>query len=388
MNNIDLSSLVQNSAEFKLILYSFASNIYELSKTNHTHLLATAVVTMLVFISIVYFLDMKKTNQQNMLKESKSEQEMTVNNTSEQEETVENHTTLVSSNMEVLCEKITEQSKTNQLVATNIKTICEEIVELKKELETLKIINPVKYNFKFSDVNKENESNEDLENSNHQDSNSDSASESETVENLNLNKTNMEKLISSMTLSEIETLLQICSNHVLIPNWYTKEDFEGLINAKLSTRTWENILDGSEDYSSLIDETNAMTVGWFENNVSPKLNKIPLSSQSIEDSDVEDSSYDENSDTESDESENIKLLKNDDSDEESESDQDVDEDVDVDIIESKNMFITKQLEKLKYTQLKKIAGVTNNKLTKSQLVKLIAKDYKKVSIIKALNFVI
>ncbi len=394
MNNIELSSLVQNSAEFKLIVYSFASNIYELSKTHHIHLLATAIVTMLVFVSIVYFLDMKKANKQKMSVENNVEQVMTVNNTSEQEKTVEKiseptQTTLVSSNIEVICEKISEQSKTNQLVSNNIKTICEEIAELKKELASIKILKPSKTNTKSNGTF---EANEDLENSNHQNSNSDNDSDSdtnsepETVSTLNLNKTNMEKLISSMTISEIETLLQICSNHVLIPNWYTKEDFEGLINARLSTRTWENILDGDEDYSSLIDETNAMAVGWFENNVAPKLNQVPLSMQSIEDSDLEDSSEVEDSDSESDDEPEEKLLNNDDSDEE--NDQESEKfDEEVLPIPTNNMFITKQLEKLKYTQLKKIAGLTNNKLTKSELINQIAKDYKKVSILKALKFV-
>ncbi len=345
-------------------------------------------------------MNVNNTSEQEMTVNNTSEQEMTVNNTSEQEKTVEKvseptQTTLVSSNIEVICEKITEQSKTNQLVSTNIKTICEEIVELKKELASLKILKSPKTNTKHNIVN---EANEDLENSNNQDSNSDNlsdsegVSESETVQTLNLNKTNMEKLISSMTISEIETLLQICSNHVLIPNWYTKEDFEGLINAGLSTRTWENILDGSEDYSSLIDETNAMAVGWFENNVAPKLNQVPLSMQSIEDSDLEDSSDVEESEDESDDEHEKKLLNNDDSDEESEqeSDEESDEEESDEEVLSipKNLFITKQLEKLKYTQLKKLAGVTNNKLTKNELVNLIAKDYKKVSILKALKFLI
>jgi len=347
---------------------------------------------------------MKKIKKHNMSTESKVKPEKTVEpeknvepekiveKASKQEKIVEKaseptQTTLVTSDMEIIREKIEEQSKTNVSVSTNIKTICEEIIELKKELESLKIIKPAKKNLQFNDVN---ETNEDFENSNYKDTSSDTSNDSQTadaVETSNLNKTNMEKIISNMTITEIETFLQICSNHLLIPNWYTKEDFEGLTNSKLSTKSWERILDGSEDYSSLIDETNAMAVGWFENIVAPKLNQVPLSMQSIEDSDLEDSSDDEDSDTDSDESENIKLLKNDDSDEESEQESEEDESSDNDEPIPKNMFITKQLEKLKYVQFKKIAGGTNNELTKSELVNQIAKDYRKVSILKALKFV-
>lgn len=376
MNNVQFNNnnlnLLQNSEEFKLILYKFSSNMYDLARYNQPMLLITSLVFFVVFITVVYLLDSKKLKSQ-------------INT----EKTDENTNEII--NESVKEEKPEDETIMNSNTVSNIDVIKSEIIELKKELENLKI----NKNHQINTENEDAEDAEDFEDSNKKLSKVVNDNSSDLFD-----KTNMEKTISNMTISEIETFLQICSNHVLIPNWYTKEDFEGLTNTKLSTKSWEKILSGSDDYSSLIDETNAMTVGWFENNVESQIEKIPFALSVIEDSDEESSVNDSGSDSDdsestsdTDETEQLNLLDNDDSDEEGENNvEDSDEegesngDETNDIVKP-NIFITKQLEKLKYPQLKKIAGVTNNKLSKSQLVKLIAKDYKKVSIIKALNFI-
>ena len=190
----------------------------------------------------------------------------------------------------------------------------------------------------------------------------------------------------------MQKILQTCSNYILIPNWYTKEDFEELTNSNFSNRAWEKLLSSTEEYSTLIDETNAMTVSWFENNVSKSAEKVSYSMSAIEDSDEsdEESSYSDDSSDNSDNSDNSdtqNLLENDDSDEESdnESDDELNKEQESEPI---NNFIVKQLEKLKYSQLKKIAGVKSNRYSKDRLIELITKDCNKLSIIKALNFVI
>ena len=360
MNNIEFNAknlnLVQNSHEFKLILYKLSSQIYDFTRYNQPVLFVTSLTFFVVFIALVYYFDAKK------IKAKSCEQ-----NTNKEVSVEEFKTTK---------EEVCENKLASQGVESKLSNIKEEIIELRKELEFFKI----NKKGETEQIDEENEENEDVENSNKK--------EQENFNSPNqyvLDKINMEKTISEMTTEEIETFLQICSNYILIPNWYTKEDFEGLTNTKLSTKTWEKILSGSEDYSSLIDDTNAMTVGWFENNMSGQIEKIPYDVSVIEDSDNEESSnYSSNS--ESDESEELDLLENDDSDEENESDIDNSNKYKIDTSNS-NVFITKQLEKLKYHQLKKIAGISNNKLSKSQLIKLIAKDYKKVSIIKALKII-
>jgi len=347
MNNINFNisnlDLVQNSEEFKLILYKLSTDVYNFSRFKQPILVMASLTFLVVFLTLVYYLDSKTVKSQYKKDEHNEETDKSKSIMEKQSDAV-----IESNNME--------------LILSNIK---EEINELKKELEFLK-------RNKMNVTNTVEEDNKDVENSNN--SNLD-----------HLDRADMEKTISAMTIAEIETFLQICSNHILIPNWYTKEDFEGLTNSKLSTRTWEKILSGTEEYSSLIDETNAMTVGWFENNLSTKIEKVPYEVSVIEDSDNEESSSNEDSDNYG-KTEQLDLLDNEDSDEDTTNYSD-DSDNDSNDTLKRNFFIIKQLEKLKYNQLKKIAGVTNNKLTKNQLINLITQDYKKVSIIKALNFI-
>ena len=373
MNNIQFNAnnlnLLQNSEEFKVILYRFSSNMYELARDNQPVLLITTLILFLVFTTLVYYFDSKKVKSQKNVKF---------------DEIINNE------------EESFEKNISSDKVELNFMDIKSEINELKKELELLKV-NGLLYNTsKCSNLNDENneiKNGNASSNSTNLDSHqySDSDEESDTDNSNKFDKTNIQNSISNMSTQEIESLLQICSNYVLIPNWYTKEDFEGLTNAKLSERAWNKILSGNEEYSSLIDETNAMTVSWFENNILNTIEKLPFSVSSIEDSDIEESSNSEESDSDEDE---VNLLENDDSDEyedennsDEESDNEQDTSVNNDTLEkSPNLFIIKQLEKLKYLQLKKIVGVSHNKFTKKELINLIAKDYNKVSIIKALKF--
>lgn len=382
MNNIQFNTnkLVQNSEEYKLILYRFASQLYDLSRYNKPVLILATLVVFLVCTLIVYFFDAKKLkNVQNHveIKEMVDTVELTVNTNDISESKTE--------------EKL-NNTDPNEKILSNINSIKDEIIELRKELEFLQHNKTLTYEDEEDQDDKDDQEQEAAEDE--EDGNKDNITESDDKsideESVNYNKTNIQKLISNMSTSEIEAILQTCSNYVLIPNWYTKEDFEGLANTNISERTWAKLLTDDDEYSSLIDETNAMMVGWFENSVSSKLEKVPYNISSVEDSDSDYES--ENSDSENDESDNLesddesetKLLENDDSDEEANS-----EDENVDTVNKKpNIFIINQLEKLKYNQLKKIAGVTNNKLNKKELIELITKDYKKYSILNALSMFI
>ena len=385
MNNIQFNTnnLVQNSAEYKLILSRFASQLYDLSRYNQPVLILATLVVLLVFTLIVYYFDAKKLKKAENLKNEQNQVET--------KETVDKVESTVNTND--ISEPIQEKAnnlESNENLLSNLNSIKDEIIELRKELEILQY-NKISTEDSDSEEKQEvAEDDEDVNKANYSKSESESESESQSADNDNdktnnsktNNKTNIQKLISNMSTTEIEEVLQTCSNYVLIPNWYTKEDFEGLSNNNLSSRTWNKILSNCDEYSSLIDETNAMMVGWFENSVSSKIDKIPYNISSIEESD---------SDSESDEEE-TKLLEEDsdsesDDDDDSQSDESDSDDkpVSESVDKKPSIFIIKQLEKFKYSQLKKIAGVTNNKLNKKELIELITKDYKKYSILNALN---
>jgi hypothetical protein len=378
MNNIQFNTnnLVQNSAEYKLILYKFASQLYDLSRYNQPVLILATLVVLLVFTLIVYYFDarkLKKEQNQVETKETVDKVEPTVN------------TNDISENKQ---EEKADNLESNEKLISNINSIKDEIIELRKELEVLQY-NKISTEDDEDDEEQEAaEDEEDIIKASDSKSESDSESMSTDEKNTNSSETNIQKLISNMTSSEIEAVLQTCSNYVLIPNWYTKEDFESLANTNISKRIWKKVLTDGEEYSSLIDETNAMMVGWYENSVSSKIEKVQYNISSIEDSDsdYEDSESDVSSESEEEsDEEETKLLENDDSDEE-EEDSDEEEPANEEIVDKKpNIFIIKQLEKLKYSQLKKIAEVTNNKLNKKELIELITKDYKKYSILNALS---
>ena len=382
MNNIqyNTNNLVQNSAEYKLILSRFASQLYDLSRYNQPVLILATLVVLLVFTLIVYYFDarnfdarkLKKVENQVETKETANKVELTVNTNdiseSKQEEKANN-------------------LESNENLLSNLNTIKDEIIELRKELELLQY-NKISTDEEDDEEQEAAEDEEDIVKAN--DSNSDSESKSTDNENTNSTETNIQKLISNMTSSEIEAVLQTCSNYVLIPNWYTKEDFEGLANTNITDRTWKKLLTDGEEYSSLIDETNAMMVGWYENSVSSKIEKVQYNISSIEDSESDSESDSDSDESSESDDEETKLLE-----EDSESD-DGDSECDDSKSDSKkhiprsvdkkpSIFIIKQLEKFKYSQLKKIAGVTNNKLNKKELIELITKDYKKYSILNALN---
>jgi hypothetical protein len=384
MNNIQFNTnnLVQNSAEYKLILSRFASQLYDLSRYNQPVLILATLVVLLVFTLIVYYFDarkLKKAQNQVETKETADKVEPTVN------------TNNISESKQ---EEKTNNLESNENLILNLNSIRDEIIELRKELEVLQYNKISTDDDDDEDDDEEQEAAEDEEDilkANDSKSESDSDSKSPDNENKNSTESNIQKLISNMTTSEIEGVLQTCSNYILIPNWYTKEDFEDLSNTNISKRTWKKLLTDGEEYSSLIDETNAMMVGWYENSVSPKIDKVPYNISSIEDSE-QDSDYEDSSDSEESEDEETKLLENDDSDEE-DSDEEESEEEDSDeenkneepTDKKPNIFIINQLEKLKYSQLKKIAGVSNNKLNKKELIELITKDYKKYSILNALS---
>ena len=79
----------------------------------------------------------------------------------------------------------------------------------------------------------------------------------------NKNKTNLEKaiqLVGKLDDDDIQKLLEECAIYIMIPNWYTKSDFEKLNHATISDELWNTIL--LDDYE-LIDNTDSMCLKWF-----------------------------------------------------------------------------------------------------------------------------
>jgi hypothetical protein len=70
--------------------------------------------------------------------------------------------------------------------------------------------------------------------------------------------------INTATTEQIEMILEACCNteKVLIPNWFTKSDFEDLTDTKVSDTQWKKLNHTSNE---LIGHTNAMLVQWFDN---------------------------------------------------------------------------------------------------------------------------
>ena len=181
-----------------------------------------------------------------------------------------------------------------------------------------------------------------------------------------------------MSIAEIQATLQFCSNYILIPNWYTKKNFEKLNSVKFSNRDWNNFLKDDEEQSTLIANTNNMTKSWFVDNVATKNKKIKYSMSLIDESSDSENEEDDEEDEELDE-EDEELDEEEDDDEEDEELDDKPSKTDT------NKHIIKHLEKLKYKQLKKIAGATNNKKSKFELIQIILQNYEKLSILQKLN---
>lgn len=383
MNNIQFPKLVQDSEEFKIILYKLTSNIYDLTLSNQPYLLVTALVFLVVFTVIVYLMDRKKNSELAI-----SSSTVQINDVISEEKTEEitdekNKTTSNSQNI----------SSTS--VTSDIKNILEEINELKKELKCLRSSSVPKVSWdcektlqETDKANETNETNEVIEDMEDELTNKKIINESVSEYFVK----DIQNKIHELSPDQIQKVLQTCAEYVLIPNWYTKEDFEELSNAEFSNKAWNKLLASTDEHSEnlLFDETNAMVVSWFENNLADKFEKVPYGVSSIEDSDNEDSLESDNesdSDYSDEESSNL-LLDSDGSDEESDNeDNDSDEDETTESEQPINSFIVKQLEKLKCAQLKKIAGIKSNGYSKEKLIEIITKDCTKLNIIKALKII-
>lgn len=173
--------------------------------------------------------------------------------------------------------------------------------------------------------------------------------------------------ISTMTPEDIENLIQICAEYVLIPTWFTKEDFQLVSNVKLSNNSWKKLLEcANDDESKLFDDANEITISWFKDNKS----LIKHSNKKKSESDEEDNVSDEDNDEDNDEEDN----------------EDNDEDDDDD--EVLNKLIVTQLKNCNYQELKKIAGVKSNTYKKEKLIEIIGKKNDKLAILKALKFIL
>ncbi len=391
MNNIQFPKLVQDSEEFKIILYKLTSNIYDLTLSNQPYLLVTALVFLVVFTVIVYLMDKRKKSELSI-----SSSTVKINDVISEEKTDEK----CEEKTDEKCEEKTKTTSENQnisstSVTSDIKNILEEINELKKELECLRSSSVPKVSWdcektlqETDKANETNETNEVMEDM-----------EDELTNNKIIDESVSEYLVKDiqnkipeLSPDQIQKVLQTCAEYVLIPNWYTKKDFEELSNVKFSNKAWNKLLASTDEHSEnlLFDETNAMVVSWFENNLADKFEKVPYGVSSIEDSDNEDSSESDNesdSDYSGEESSNL-LLDSDGSDEESDNeDNDSDEEEPTESEQPINSFIVKQLEKLKCAQLKKIAGIKSNGYSKEKLIEIITKDCTKLNIIKALKII-
>ena len=147
------------------------------------------------------------------------------------------------------------------------------------------------------------------------------------------------ELVGKLNESDLQDLLEECASRVLIPNWYTKTDLEKLANTVISDNQWNKILISNQ----LIDETNAMCLQWFDSNC---------------DSDYVDK-YDSDYVDEYD------------------SDDTSEEEIMTNSIKTKiqTRKTVNKLDKMNYIQLKKLAKVKNNKMTKKQLItKILSKS--------------
>jgi len=150
MNNIEFNTnlnLVQNSEEFKLILYKLSSDIYDFTRYNQPVLVMASLTFLVVFLTLVYYFDSKKVKLQTV-KQEVNEKVNTCELESSMEKDFDNMVKSddVGKNLDM------------ELKFSNIK---EEINELKKELAFLKI----NKKFETTSLCAINEENEDLENS-------------------------------------------------------------------------------------------------------------------------------------------------------------------------------------------------------------------------------
>ncbi len=167
------------------------------------------------------------------------------------------------------------------------------------------------------------------------------------------------EFIKSTSPEYLEMILQACSDtdKILIPNWFTKVDFEDLTDVTFTNSQWLKLTEKSEE---LIGHTNAMVVQWFDN--------------IGEFSDNEDDDSEENNEVfDSDDVHSHKMLIETDSDEES-------------INETKES-VENQLYQLKVEQLKKMASVNKNSknMTKSELISSIMKKNSIKNVKKSLS---
>jgi hypothetical protein len=167
--------------------------------------------------------------------------------------------------------------------------------------------------------------------------------------------------ISTMTPEDIENLIQICAEYVLIPTWFTKEDFHLVSNVKLSNNSWKKLLECANDVESkLFDDANKITISWFKDNKSLFKHSNKKKSESDEEDNVEDNEEENNDDNENDDNDDEVL----------------------------NKLIVTQLKNCNYQELKKIAGVKSNTYKKEKLIEIIGKKNDKLAILKALKFIL
>ncbi len=185
-----------------------------------------------------------------------------------------------------------------------------------------------------------------------------SAEDEENNEDGEVDDSQVIDFINTATTEQIEMILEACCNteKVLIPNWFTKSDFEHLTDITLTDSKWKKLNHKSNE---LIGHTNAMLVQWFDN-VVQGYNNNEVFFEDSEDGEEENESSDETS-------QNI-LLDNDDSDE-----------------ESTKESIENQLYGLKYKQLLKLAVSNNKSLTKSDLVSKIMNNNSTKNVKKSLS---
>ncbi len=213
------------------------------------------------------------------------------------------------------------------------------------------------------DINSsETEDAEDAEDDENEEETEDDENEEETFKNSNGNKIDIDNVIDfiqSTTPENLEMILQACSDtdNILIPNWFTKSDFENLTGTSLTKSKWLKLTEKSE---GLIGHTNAMVVQWFDN-----------ISEIIYDNDNDDDDESENNDVFESENDNSpQMLIETDSDEES-------------LNETKES-IENQLYQLKVEQLKKMAHISKN-MTKSELISNIMKKNSIKNVKKSLS---
>ena len=337
------NNLLQNSQEYNIILYRFCSQIYDFLRFDQPVLILFPLFVLVVFTLIVYYVDSR-----NLEKESATRNVKPRNLKSKF-----SNTKKLPKNLEKLLYVQQQASSTDE---------CDEANENAEDNEDSSNI--------VSSDNIDEEQDEDEEQEQDED---------EEQENLVSDKVKkVQKLIGKMSIAEIQATLQFCSNYILIPNWYTKKNFEKLNSVKFSNRDWNNFLKDDEEQSTLIANTNNMTKSWFVDNVATKNKKIKYSMSLIDESSDSENEEDDEEDEELDE-EDEELEEEEDDDEEDEELDDKPSKTDT------NKHIIKHLEKLKYKQLKKIAGATNNKKSKFELIQIILQNYEKLSILQKLN---